>query len=125
MTDLEAAIAELKTALEGENTEEIEQKTQSLTQAAMKLGEAIYKAQQAEAEGCEPKGPPQLRDRVIRGDRLHRQDVVDHGPRHPRQLMQPFDGEVKLTHEVHQRQGLARAEQVMRLLPAAPHDLLA
>jgi molecular chaperone DnaK len=49
---IEAAIAELKTALEGENTEEIEQKTQALTQAAMKLGEAIYKAQQAEAEAA-------------------------------------------------------------------------
>jgi molecular chaperone DnaK len=49
---IDAAIAELKTALEGENTEEIEQKTQSLTQAAMKLGEAIYKAQQAEAEAA-------------------------------------------------------------------------
>jgi molecular chaperone DnaK len=38
--------------LEGEDTEAIEQKTQALTQAAMKLGEAIYKAQQAEAEAA-------------------------------------------------------------------------
>jgi molecular chaperone DnaK len=49
---IEVAIAELKTALEGEDTEAIEQKTQALTQAAMKLGEAIYKAQQAEAEAA-------------------------------------------------------------------------
>ncbi len=47
----EAAIAALKTALEGEDNDDITAKTQALTEAAMKIGEAVYKAQQeADAE---------------------------------------------------------------------------
>lgn len=42
------AIAALNTALEGEDLEAIGEKTQALSQAAMKIGEAVYKAQQAE-----------------------------------------------------------------------------
>jgi len=45
---IEAAIASLKTALEGEDAEHIKAKTSELAQATMKLGEAMYKAQQAE-----------------------------------------------------------------------------
>jgi molecular chaperone DnaK len=45
----EAAMAELKTALEGEDMDAINEKAQTLSQAAMKIGEAVYKAQQAEA----------------------------------------------------------------------------
>mgnify|MGYP003573562409 FL=1 len=44
-----AAIEELKTALEGEDAEAIEAKTNALAQVAMKLGEAMYKDQQQEA----------------------------------------------------------------------------
>jgi molecular chaperone DnaK len=40
--NIEAAIAELKAALETENTAEIAAKTQSLVQASMKIGEALY-----------------------------------------------------------------------------------
>ncbi len=47
---VEAAIADLKPALEGEDADAIKTKTDALTQAAMKLGEAIYKQQQASAE---------------------------------------------------------------------------
>ena len=47
---VEAAIADLKTVLDGEDTDTIKAKTETLTQAAMKLGEAIYKQQQASAE---------------------------------------------------------------------------
>ncbi len=43
---IEAAIAELKTALEGEDVEAIKAKTEALAQASMKLGEAIYKETQ-------------------------------------------------------------------------------
>jgi molecular chaperone DnaK len=39
------AVDELKSALEGENTEDITAKTNTLAQAAMKLGEAIYQTQ--------------------------------------------------------------------------------
>ena len=46
-TEIETALAEAKTALEGGDTETINTKTQALTQAAMKLGQAIYEQQQA------------------------------------------------------------------------------
>ena len=42
-----AAIADLKSALEGTDPEAITAKTQTLAQASMKLGEAMYAAQQA------------------------------------------------------------------------------
>ena len=48
----EAAIAELKTALEGEDNDVINEKAQALSQAAMKIGEAVYQAQQAESEAA-------------------------------------------------------------------------
>ena len=48
-TDIEAASGELKTALESENLEDIQAKTQGLMTAAMKLGEAIYASQQEAA----------------------------------------------------------------------------
>jgi len=46
---IETAIAELKTALEGDDIEAITAKTQALTEASMKLGEQIYKASQEDA----------------------------------------------------------------------------
>jgi molecular chaperone DnaK len=49
---IEAAIADLKTALEGDDKAEIEAKSQALAQASMKLGEAMYAAAQAEAENA-------------------------------------------------------------------------
>jgi molecular chaperone DnaK len=47
---IEAAIADLKTAAAGESVETIKAKTDALAQAAMKLGEAMYKDQQAGGE---------------------------------------------------------------------------
>jgi molecular chaperone DnaK len=44
---IETALAELKEVKDGEDLEAIQQKTQALVQATMKLGEAIYAAQQA------------------------------------------------------------------------------
>jgi len=41
---IEATIASLRTALEGEDAEDIKSKTTELMQASMKLGEAMYKA---------------------------------------------------------------------------------
>ncbi len=46
---IETAIAELKEAIEGDDVEAIKSKTEALNEAAMKLGEAMYKAAQAEA----------------------------------------------------------------------------
>ena len=45
----ETAIEALKAALEGEDMDAINEKAQALSQAAMKIGEAVYQAQQAEA----------------------------------------------------------------------------
>ncbi|GFO81239.1 MAG: chaperone protein DnaK [Methyloceanibacter sp.] len=44
---VEAAMAEVKTAAEGEDPEAIKQKLEALAQASMKLGEAMYQANQA------------------------------------------------------------------------------
>ena len=46
-TAIEAALADLKTTLEGDDPDAIKAKTETLSQAAMKLGEAMYAAQQA------------------------------------------------------------------------------
>jgi len=50
---IETALADLKTALEGENLEDIQAKTQALAEASMKLGEAMYKSAQAAEEAGE------------------------------------------------------------------------
>jgi molecular chaperone DnaK len=47
-TAIDAALASLKDAVGGEDSEAIKEKTNTLAQASMKLGEAMYKAQQAE-----------------------------------------------------------------------------
>ncbi|MDE1907243.1 MAG: molecular chaperone DnaK [Rhodospirillales bacterium] len=57
--EAEAAIAEAKAALEGGDAEAVKAASEKLTQVAMKVGEAMYKAQ-AEAEpqpGAESAGP--------------------------------------------------------------------
>ena len=48
-TAISDAITALKTALEGEDVEAIKGRSNELAQASMKLGEAMYKSQQAEA----------------------------------------------------------------------------
>ncbi|MGD1923336.1 MAG: molecular chaperone DnaK [Paracoccaceae bacterium] len=48
-----AAIAALKEVLDGEDVEAIQQKSQALAEASMKLGEAIYKEQQEAAEAAD------------------------------------------------------------------------
>ena len=49
---IESNITSLKEAVEGDNVEDIKSKTEALSQSAMKLGEAMYKAAQAEGEGA-------------------------------------------------------------------------
>jgi molecular chaperone DnaK len=51
-----SAVAELKTAAEGEDAEAIKQKIDAVAQASMKLGEAMYQASQG-AAGGEAGGP--------------------------------------------------------------------
>ena len=64
---IESAVASLRTALQGEDVEAIKARTSDLTQAQMKLGEAMYKAQQASGApgdgGAEAGGQP--KDDVI------------------------------------------------------------
>ena len=43
---IETAVSDLRNALKGTDIEELKKKTQSLIQASMKLGEAVYKSQQ-------------------------------------------------------------------------------
>lgn len=49
-TEVEAAVAAVKTALEGEDVAQINEKTQALGQVAMKLGQALYEQDQANNE---------------------------------------------------------------------------
>lgn len=66
---IESAIAELKTALEGEDLSDIQAKTQTLVEVSMKLGEAMYKESQAEAEESATKDEG--------GEEEKDEDVVD------------------------------------------------
>jgi molecular chaperone DnaK len=65
-TSIENAMAAVKEAVKGEDAEDIQQKTQALAQASMKLGEAMYKAQQATGEGAAGGGEePKKDDNVV------------------------------------------------------------
>ena len=65
---IESAMTALKSALEGEDVEGIKARTNELVQASMKLGEAMYKAQQTDAAnpGAGPSEPKN--DDVIDAD---------------------------------------------------------
>jgi molecular chaperone DnaK len=75
----EAAIAELRTAITGEDTDEIERKTNALQQVAMKLGEHAYRQAQgasagtadnaAESDAAKPNGSG--------GSTANADDIVD------------------------------------------------
>ncbi|MBO7243704.1 MAG: molecular chaperone DnaK [Alphaproteobacteria bacterium] len=52
---IEKAVQELKDVLDSNDAERIKEKTNALTQASLKLGEAMYKASQAQA-GEQPQG---------------------------------------------------------------------
>jgi len=51
---IETALADLKTAMEGEDAADISARTNTLVQASMKLGEAMYQAQQGDASAEQP-----------------------------------------------------------------------
>jgi molecular chaperone DnaK len=58
-TAIEQAVTDLKGVLDSEDADAIKSRTETLAQASMKLGEAMYKAQAAagEAGGGEPPPP--------------------------------------------------------------------
>jgi len=51
-SEIENALAEAKSAVESGDPDQMTEKTNALAQSAMKLGEAMYKAQQAETEAA-------------------------------------------------------------------------
>ncbi|MGD0143659.1 MAG: molecular chaperone DnaK [Rhizomicrobium sp.] len=71
-TAIESAIAELKETIKTDDPDQIKPKTDALAQASMKLGEAMYKAQQASGtgEGAGPAegGQPKADDNVVDAD---------------------------------------------------------
>jgi molecular chaperone DnaK len=72
--EVESAIAAARTALEGSDLEAIRSASETLSQATMKVGEALYKAQQAseqqQAGGAQPGagGPGGGSDKVVDAD---------------------------------------------------------
>ena len=54
--EAEAAIATVKSAMEGTDVEALKSATDRLSQAAMKIGEAMYKAEQAQSQTPPPGG---------------------------------------------------------------------
>ncbi|MBS3850404.1 molecular chaperone DnaK [Devosia sp. J2-20] len=65
---IETAITELKAVIEGDDGELIKEKTDALGQASMKLGEAMYKASQAEAEAKANGSDEEADDDVVDAD---------------------------------------------------------
>ncbi|MBL4915778.1 molecular chaperone DnaK [Szabonella alba] len=65
---IELAMQPLEEALKGEEVGKIKSGMQNLTEAAMKLGEAIYKATQAEAEAAGEEGPRSVDDDIVDAD---------------------------------------------------------
>ncbi len=71
---IEDAVANLKTALEGEDVDDIKAKTEALAQATMKLGEQIYKASQEEAAHASDESEVEAADKAAKEAE---DDVVD------------------------------------------------
>ncbi|HMG47601.1 MAG TPA: Hsp70 family protein, partial [Allosphingosinicella sp.] len=55
-TEIEAAVAEAKAAVEAGETDAIKAKSEALAQVAMKLGQAIYEKDQAAQAAAQPEG---------------------------------------------------------------------
>jgi molecular chaperone DnaK len=65
---IEFAMVPLEDALKGDEVSKIKSAIQNLTEAAMKLGEAIYKSSQAENDGRDPDGPRDIDDDIVDAD---------------------------------------------------------
>ena len=67
---IETGIIDLKKSLEGTDVEDIKKKTQSLVQASMKLGEAVYKSQQKPdiKDNNKDSNKPDDKDNVVDAD---------------------------------------------------------
>jgi molecular chaperone DnaK len=73
--EIEKALAEAKTAVEGGDADDMQQKTAALTQAAMKLGQAMYEQQQAQAQ--QTGGDEGAAGGEAGGEQANQEEVVD------------------------------------------------
>ena len=82
---IETAIADLKSALAGEDVETIKSRTNTLNQSAMKLGEAMYQASQGGDGGGDGARPEERRCRRcrLRGSQRRRPEEVGLSRRSP------------------------------------------
>ncbi len=63
---VESAVSELQEAIKGDNLETIQKKTEALTEAASKIAEKAYAAQQAsEADAAQAQNPDDKKDDVV------------------------------------------------------------
>jgi len=69
---IEGGVSDLKNVLKGTDIEEVKKKTQALVQSSMKLGEAIYKNQQKEANTKNTQGAKETKS-----DNKNKENVVD------------------------------------------------
>ena len=67
-TKIETGITDLEEALKGEDVEDIKNKTKTLTEASMKLGEAVYKDMQQQEEPKKEEQPKKKDDNTIDAD---------------------------------------------------------
>jgi len=65
---IELAMQPLEEALKGDDAGKIRSGIQNLTEAAMKLGESIYKASQSEGEGTDPDRPRDVDEDIVDAD---------------------------------------------------------
>ena len=72
---IETGINNLKEALKGEDVEDIKKKTGELTEASMKLGEAVYKDMQEQAKETAQDGPK--KETKKKDDKDIKENVVD------------------------------------------------
>jgi molecular chaperone DnaK len=73
--EIEKAIAEAKTAVESGDADDMQQKTAALTQAAMKLGQAMYEQSQAQAQ--QTGGEAGAAEGEAAGEQPGQEEVVD------------------------------------------------
>jgi len=65
---IELAMGALEETLKSDDAGKIKGGIQNVTEAAMRLGEAIYKASQAESEGSDPDAPRGVDDDIVDAD---------------------------------------------------------
>ena len=65
---IELAMGALEETLKSDDAGKIKGGIQNVTEAAMRLGEAIYKASQAESEGADPDAPRGVDDDIVDAD---------------------------------------------------------